>query len=112
MRKRAGGRRAARIQKRNQKGSLTVNEAGKKGGEVTSSRYGHEFYQEIGSKGGETTSSRYGGDYFERIGRKGGKAPHSARGLAGRQVNQEAARKGAESKRSLVKKMKRLVRLD
>lgn len=39
------------------KGEMTVREAGKmggkKGGETTRSRYGHEFYEEIGHKGGQ-----------------------------------------------------------
>ena len=35
------------------KGAMTVSEAGRKGGETTSSRYGHEFYEEIGHKGGQ-----------------------------------------------------------
>ena len=35
------------------KGAMSVSEAGRKGGETTSSRYGHEFYEEIGHKGGQ-----------------------------------------------------------
>jgi len=35
------------------KGAMTVSDAGRKGGETTSSRYGHEFYEEIGHKGGQ-----------------------------------------------------------
>ncbi len=31
---------------------MTVEEAGKKGGEVTKETYGREFYREIGKKGG------------------------------------------------------------
>ena len=42
------------------KGNMTVQEAGRKGGasggrkggETTRDRYGHEFYEEIGKKGG------------------------------------------------------------
>jgi len=36
-----------------QKGKMTVSEAGRKGGETTSKRYGPEFYEEIGKKGGQ-----------------------------------------------------------
>jgi general stress protein YciG len=44
-----------------EKGEMTVEEAGhlggmkggKKGGETTSKRYGHEFYEDIGHKGGQ-----------------------------------------------------------
>lgn len=35
------------------KGSMTVAEAGKRGGEKTARTHGHEFYQEIGHKGGK-----------------------------------------------------------
>jgi uncharacterized protein len=36
------------------KGQITVAEAGRKGGQTTSKRYGKEFYSEIGHKGGQT----------------------------------------------------------
>ncbi len=35
------------------KGSMTVGEAGQKGGEETSRRHGPQFYEEIGRKGGQ-----------------------------------------------------------
>jgi uncharacterized protein len=35
------------------KGDMTVEEAGRKGGEKTAKTHGHEFYEEIGHKGGE-----------------------------------------------------------
>ncbi len=35
------------------KGAMTVSEAGRKGGQTTSNKYGHEFYEEIGHKGGQ-----------------------------------------------------------
>jgi uncharacterized protein len=38
---------------REKKGAMSVSEAGRKGGETTSKRYGHEFYEEIGHKGGQ-----------------------------------------------------------
>jgi len=64
------------------KGAMTVSEAGRKGGETTSERYGHEFYEEIGKKGGQkggqTTFKRYGPQFYEEIGRKGG---HKVRDL-------------------------------
>ncbi|MHB1413879.1 MAG: Em GEA1 (EM1) [Chloroflexota bacterium] len=34
------------------KGRMTVEEAGRKGGETVKRKYGHEFYEEIGHKGG------------------------------------------------------------
>ena len=35
------------------KGGMSVREAGRKGGEVTSQRHGPQFYEEIGRKGGQ-----------------------------------------------------------
>ena len=35
------------------KGSMTVKEAGRKGGEKTAETHGHEFYEQIGHKGGQ-----------------------------------------------------------
>ena len=35
------------------KGRMTVQEAGHKGGERTAESHGHEFYSEIGHKGGQ-----------------------------------------------------------
>ena len=54
------------------KGAMTVSEAGKRGGETTSERYGHGFYENIGKKGGKTTSKKYGHEFYEEIGHKGG----------------------------------------
>jgi general stress protein YciG len=36
-----------------EKGSMTVREAGEKGGERTAETHGREFYEEIGHKGGQ-----------------------------------------------------------
>ncbi len=33
-------------------GEMTAREMGKKGGDTTKKRYGHEFYVQIGHKGG------------------------------------------------------------
>lgn len=35
------------------KGGMTVQEAGRKGGETVARERGHEFYEEIGHKGGQ-----------------------------------------------------------
>jgi general stress protein YciG len=35
------------------KGDLTVSEAGRRGGETTSQRYGQAFYQRVGKMGGQ-----------------------------------------------------------
>ncbi len=41
-----------------EKGKMTVSEAGRKGGETTSKKYGPEFYEQIGHKGGEKGGRR------------------------------------------------------
>ncbi len=35
------------------KGKMTVQEAGRKGGQTTKNKHGHDFYVEIGRKGGQ-----------------------------------------------------------
>ncbi len=40
------------------KGDMTVEEAGRKGGERTSETHGEEFYQEIGHKGGQAVQEQ------------------------------------------------------
>ncbi len=55
-----------------EKGKMTVGEAGHKGGETTSKKYGPEFYEKIGERGGETTAKKYGHEFYEEIGHKGG----------------------------------------
>ncbi|HOX41063.1 MAG TPA: KGG domain-containing protein [bacterium] len=54
------------------KGRMSVSEAGKKGGKKTAQTHGHDFYQEIGRKGGETTSREHGPNFYSEIGHKGG----------------------------------------
>jgi len=39
--------------RRENKGSMTVQEAGRRGGERTAATHGREFYEEIGHKGGQ-----------------------------------------------------------
>ncbi|NYF25046.1 KGG domain-containing protein [Sporosarcina sp. JAI121] len=43
---------------RNKNGNMTVEEAGRKGGEATSANHGREFYEEIGQKGGEARAKQ------------------------------------------------------
>jgi uncharacterized protein len=42
-----------RSSKKNPKGTMTVQEAGRKGGLKTAETHGKEFYEEIGHKGGQ-----------------------------------------------------------
>lgn len=41
------------MSRESKKGKMTVEEAGRKGGEKTASTHGEEFYSEIGRKGGQ-----------------------------------------------------------
>ncbi len=43
------------------KGKMTVEEAGRRGGEKTSATHGPEFYCEIGSKGGSERAKQHEG---------------------------------------------------
>jgi general stress protein YciG len=47
-------------EKKESKGDMTVEEAGRKGGEKTAKTHGHEFYEEIGHKGGEVGGKKGG----------------------------------------------------
>ncbi len=51
------------------RGTMTVAEAGRKGGETVRDTYGHEFYEEIGRKGG-----RIGGPRVRQLIEEGKKA--------------------------------------
>jgi general stress protein YciG len=61
------------------KGKMTVEEAGRMGGEKTSETHGPDFYSEIGSKGGserakqhEGSSEAEGKTSLEEAGHRGG----------------------------------------
>ena len=51
------------------KGDMSVSEAGKRGGDKTSQTHGKEFYEDIGHKGGEK-----GGERVSDLVNKGKKA--------------------------------------
>ena len=46
-----------------EKGSITVREAGRRGGTSTKKKYGPDFYHGIGKKGGDTTKQRHGREH-------------------------------------------------
>ncbi len=48
-----GGEKRGRYKKES-KGSMTVQEAGRRGGQRTAQTHGHEFFAAIGHKGGQT----------------------------------------------------------
>lgn len=58
----------------NERDGMSVNEAGRKGGEATSASRDKEFYQEIGSKGGQNSGGNFASDREKasEAGRKGG----------------------------------------
>ena len=51
----------------NQKGEISVREAGHRGGEATSRTHGHEFYSEIGHMGGEAGGKKGGARVRELV---------------------------------------------
>lgn len=97
---------ARRETRKEEAGKMSVEEAGKRGGEATKETHGHEFYREIGKKGGEerareireegvspetheklaeagrkggeVTKETHGREFYQEIGRKGGTAPRGA----------------------------------
>jgi general stress protein YciG len=70
-----------------EKGSMSVQEAGKKGGDTVKKKYGREFYETIGKKGGQARAD----DEDIRSGKVGR--------LGGQKVKQliEAGKKALES---------------
>lgn len=59
--------------KTDDKGGMSVREAGHKGGETTAKTHGHEFYEEIGHKGGEKGGQK-GGQRVRELIEKGKEA--------------------------------------
>ncbi len=90
------------------KGSMTVSEAGRiggeKGGKIVRERYGHEFYEEIGKKGGRTVASERGHEFYQAIGRKGGQTVKAERGSP---FYSEIGHKGGQKVRQLIEQGKK-----
>jgi general stress protein YciG len=60
-----------------QKGKMTVEEAGQMGGEARKEQIDNDpkqSYQKLGRKGGEATSAAHGREFYQEIGKKGGEA--------------------------------------
>lgn len=89
----------AQKEEKPKKGGMTVAEAGKRGGDTTSSRYGHEFYENIGKKGGETTSEKYGAPFYEEIGAKGGRTTSKK---YGHEFYEDIGHKGGQKVKALI----------
>ncbi len=80
------------------KDSMSVNEAGRKGGEATAASHDKEFYQDIGSKGGQASGGNFKNDpeRAAQAGRKGGQ--NSGGNFANdREKASEAGRKAAST---------------
>jgi general stress protein YciG len=89
---------------RKQGGGMTVQEAGRKGGERVSQSRGRSFYEEIGKKGGRTVARERGHEFYEEIGRKGGEAVKASRGPG---FYSEIGHKGGQRVRELIAEAKR-----
>jgi general stress protein YciG len=81
-----------------QQGSMSVNEAGKKGGDATSASHDKEFYQEIGSKGGQNSGGNFANDR-DRASEAGSKGGQSSGGnfANDREKASEAGHKGGQN---------------
>lgn len=77
---------------------MSVNEAGKKGGEATSASHDTEFYQQIGSKGGQNSGGNFKNDP-ERAAEAGSKGGQKSGGNFSndREKASEAGRKGGQN---------------
>ncbi|MGN6709647.1 MAG: hypothetical protein ACTHKF_09905 [Candidatus Nitrosocosmicus sp.] len=81
------------------KGKMTVEEAGRKGGEAVVEKYGPEHMSEIGRKGGEHShGGRDDSEKDENNGSKGNNS-NSKRGLASadKETREKVAKKGGAS---------------
>lgn len=70
--------------------TLTVSEAGAKGGNTTRERYGIEHFRRIGQLGGRRTANLYA-DLLKKLGKRGGRP---RRPILGNCVGEEANNKG------------------
>src|SRR5499433_2009459 len=120
-------RRGEPMAEKDNKGSMTVAEAGRKGGETVRNERGREFYETIGRKGGATVKAERGRAFYEEIGRKGGETVKAERGAKfyeeigkkggdrvkatrGPNFYEEIGRKGGQKVKKLIEEGKRAAR--
>jgi len=82
---------------------MTVQEAGRRGGQVVRQKYGSEFYSEIGQKGGKARREELGSEGYAAIGRKGGEVVSQDR-----EHMSEIGHKGGQRVRELIREGKEL----
>jgi uncharacterized protein len=116
-----------RMAEKDNKGSMTVAEAGRKGGETVRNERGRGFYEAIGRKGGATVKAERGRSFYEEIGRKGGETVKAERGAKfyeeigkkggdrvkatrGPTFYEEIGRKGGQKVKKLIEEGKRAAR--
>ncbi|MGH7383044.1 MAG: KGG domain-containing protein [Candidatus Methylomirabilales bacterium] len=86
------------------KGSISVQEAGRRGGARLKELYdGTGHWQKIGKKGGSTTFERHGTKHFQQVGEKGGAATLERHGT---EFYREIGKKGGQRVRELIAKAK------
>jgi len=64
----------------NEIGSMSVREAGAKGGRKLLERYGAKHFRELGKLGGDAVKARLGRDWYSRIGKLGGEKLRDTQG--------------------------------
>jgi uncharacterized protein len=77
---------------------MTVEEAGRRGGQAVRQKYGPEFYSEIGRKGGRARREELGRAGYAAMGRKGGEVVSQDRDHMS-----EIGQKGGQRVRELVR---------
>lgn len=82
---------------------MTVQEAGRRGGQAVRLKYGPEFYSEIGQKGGRARREELGSEGYAAIGRKGGEVVSQDRDHMS-----EIGHKGGQRVRELIREGKAL----
>ena|SRR5438045_3541050 len=80
-----------------EKGDMSVRQAGRKGGKHTATKHGPEFYREIGRRGGQARKKQLGVGGYADLGRKGGEA---RKGQLGSEGYAQLGRRGGEARKS------------